>query len=213
MSPCQTRRVRHAISLSALAVVSLAFASVAPRSRAQIDPPLPIAFTVAVEEGTEAATDAWLTEQVTQANAIFTASDTAFVEREHRTMGAEHAHMENRSDRHALADLLVARSINVFVVASLRDVDDPSLMRRGVHWRSANHPGTHYVILSAISGPTVLAHELGHFFGNPHSATPNNIMSYARDGEVLPFFDSEQLRRIRRFRRRFLANEELVLGE
>lgn len=194
-------------------IVTVLLACLAPQTRAQIDTPLPIAFTVAVEEGTEAATSAWLAEQVTQANAIFAPSETSFAAREHRTMGAEHAHLENRSDRHALADMLVPRSINVFVVASLRDVDDPSLMRRGVHWRSANHPGTHHVILSAISGPTVLAHELGHFFGNPHSATPNNIMSYERDGEVLPFFDGEQLRRIRRFRRRFLASEELVPGE
>ncbi len=192
------------------ALAAFLVAALAPRGRAQIDTPLPIAFTVAVEEGAEAATDAWLDEQVAQANAIFAPSDTAFVVRERRTMGAEHAHMEDRSDRHALADMLVARSINVFVVASLRDVDDPTLMRRGVHWRSANHPGTHHVILSAISGPTVLAHELGHFFGNPHSDTPNNIMSYERDREVLPFFDAEQLRRIRRFRRRFLASEELV---
>lgn len=193
--------------------VALLSTSLAPTSGAQVSPPLPIAFTVALEEGNEVASRAWLAEQVAQANAIFSPSDTAFVEREHRTMGPEHAHMENRSDRHALADLLVARSINVFVVASLRDVDDPTLMRRGVHWRSANHPGTHHVILSAISGPTVLAHELGHFFGNPHSPVPNNIMSYERDGEVLPFFDADQLRRIRRFRRRFLASEELVPGE
>jgi hypothetical protein len=197
----------------AAAIVALLLASLSPPSRAQVGTPLPIAFTVAVEEGNEAATSAWIAEQVTQANVIFAPSDTSFVAREHRTMGAEHAHMENRSDRHALADLLVARSINVFVVASLRDVDDPSVMRRGVHWRSANHPGTHHVILSAISGPTVLAHELGHFFGNPHSPTPNNIMSYERDGDVLPFFDTEQLRRIRRFHRRFLSSEELVPGE
>lgn len=202
--------MRRSVWLAILAAVSLTVAAFATQSRAQIGTPLPIAFTVAVQDGSEVATSAWLAEQVAQANLIFAPSDTSFVEREHRTMGAEHAHLESRSDRHALADLLVARSINVFVVASLRDVDDPSLMRRGVHWRSANHPGTHHVILSAISGPTVLAHELGHYFGNPHSSVPNDIMSYERDAEVLPFFDAEQLRRIRRARRRLLASGELI---
>jgi hypothetical protein len=53
------------------------------------------------------------------------------------------------------------------------------------------------VILSATARPTVLAHELGHFFGNGHSTVPNNVMSYIRtDAEV--FFDNKQIGVIKR---------------
>jgi hypothetical protein len=170
----------------------------------------PIAFTVALEGGAEVVTEAWLTERVAQAVAIFAPSGVTFVARERRTMPEEHARMEGRADRHALGGLLVERSINVLVVSSLRDVDDPSIFRQGVHWRSRTFPGTHYVILSRVSHETTLAHELGHFFGNPHSDVPNNIMSYARDGSVLPFFDDAQLGRIRGRARRFLRTGEIV---
>ena len=49
-----------------------------------------------------------------------------------------------------------------------------------------------------------IGHELGHYFGNPHSPTPNNIMSYTRDGVTPPFFDSLQIRRIRTHAGRFV---------
>ncbi len=202
--------MRRAPAIFFVAVLGLGGAAVLPVARSQ-DEPLPIALTMAEPSpGAAAVTDAWLDERLAQANAIFAPSGVAFAVRERRTMGAEHAAMEDRSDRHALADLLVARSINVFVVASLRDVDDPSLMRQGVHWRPHGRRHLHYVIVSAVAGPTTLAHELGHFFGNPHSETPDNIMSYTRDGAVPPFFDDAQLRRIRRYTRRFLRVAELV---
>jgi hypothetical protein len=191
-------------------VVILVIAAAAPRSRAQ-DEPLPIAITMAEPSpGTPAATEDWLAERLRWANTIFAPAGVSFVFRERASMGPEHAAMEDRPDRHALADLLVERSINVFVVASLRDVDDPSLMRQGVHWRPHGRRHLHYVILSAVAGETTLAHELGHFFGNPHSATPNAIMSYERDGTAVPFFEDGELRRIRRYARRFLRDEELV---
>lgn len=200
-------RRRRAVFL-ALALAP-ALAAAAPLA-AQPLAPLPIALTVAVENGSEVVTAAWLAARMRQADTIFSPSGLSFTEREHLTMDASHARMEDRPDRHALGGMLVPRSINVFVVASLRDVDDPSIFRQGVHWRSLTHPGTHYVILSMISGETTLAHELGHFFGNPHSPVPNNIMSYERDGTVPPFFDERQLRRIRARSRAFLSSGELV---
>ena len=199
----------RAATASAL-LLFLVLALALPAARSQ-DEPFPIAITMAEPSpGVPAATETWLGERVEQANVIFAPSGVSFALRERATMGPEHAAMEDRPDRHALADLLVPRSINVFVVASLRDVDDPSVMRQGVHWRPHGRRHLHYVILSAVAGPTTLAHELGHFFGNPHVETPDNIMSYSRGGAVPPFFSDAQLRRIRRYARRFLAEREIV---
>lgn len=217
--PCPSARLGHhfrgrnAIDrVAALAaLVALSAAVGLPRAARSQDEPFPIAVTMAEPSpGEPAATDAWLAERLTLANEVFAPSGVSFVLRERATMGGEHAAMEDRPDRHALADHLVPRSINVFVVASLRDVDDPSLMRQGVHWRPHGRRHLHYVIISAVAGRATLAHELGHFFGNAHVDTPNNIMSYTRDEAVPPFFDDGQLRRIGRFARRFLREEEIV---
>jgi hypothetical protein len=86
-------------------------------------------------------------------------------------------------------------------------------MRRGVHWHSQSHPGKHYVILSSIAGPNVLAHELGHYLGNPkHSEVPGNLMSYQR-AEGPPFLDAIQVRRIQRTLRGYLKSGELRSNE
>lgn len=191
-------------------LAGLVLAIAAPIARSQ-DEAFPIAVTMAeTAPGVPAASEAWLAARLAASNTIFAPAGVSFVFRERRAMGAEHAAMEDRPDRHALADLMVARSINVFVVASLRDVDDPSVMRQGVHWRPHGRRHLHYVIVSAVAGETTLAHELGHFFGNAHVETPDNIMSYTRDGVVPPFFDDGQLRRIRRSARTFLREEEIV---
>ncbi len=127
-------------------------------------------------------------------------------------MPEAHARLENRRDRHALGRRQHPQRIDVFVVRSLRDVDEPERMRQGVHWRPRGDEfdaRAHFVIVSSIAGPTVLAHELGHYFGNGHSDVPGNIMSYER-GDVPPFFDDAQRARIRFSLRRFLAREELV---
>ncbi len=99
--------------------------------------------------------------------------------------------------------------IDCFVVRSLRDVDDPSAMRRGVHWRSQTHAGAHYVIVSSIAGLNVLAHELGHYLGNPaHSEVAGNLMSYTA-GEGLPTLDIKQQTRLARVLRGYLKSGEL----
>lgn len=191
-------------------MLALSLWALAPRAPAQDVTTMPIALTVAEADGAPVVTEAWLAARMRQSDVIFAPASLAFTIRERAVMGDPHVAMETRSDRHALASMLVPRSINVFVVRSLRDVDDVSLMRQGVHWRSPRVPGSHYVILSSVAGETTLAHELGHFFGNPHSPVVNNIMSYERDGAIPPFFDDAQLRRIRGRARRFLSSGELV---
>ncbi len=203
--------------LSAMRARLLAFASVgllgaAAAAQAPEVTVFPVRFSVAPTEAGEPVVDRpWIDAQVGWANRIFTPARIAFEVAEVVELPRAHHAMETRADRHALGQFLESGVINAFLVSSLRDVDDPSRYRQGVHWRPrGGYPeGSHLVIVSRIAGPTVLAHELGHFFGNRrHPETAGNIMSYSR-GEGVPFFDATQLRRIARFRERFIATGEL----
>lgn len=194
--------LEHALGIAYLAFAVAAFlGGVLLLAPARAQTPIRV-FPLRLHVPAAEVTDAFLVEQVETANALFIPHGVGFAIDQRLVLEEAHASLETRRDRHALGALLDPTRIDVFVVRSLRDVDDPRLMRRGVHWRPAGRPGAHFVIVSAISAPSVLAHELGHYFGNPHSSTPGNIMSYDR-GEVPPFFDATQSRRITRAATRF----------
>ena len=204
---------RLAVSLALSSALLVVAAAAQPGGRAF--PVLPLAVTVATLEGAPAVSDAWIETQVTNANALFSPHGVRFRLVERHTMPERHARLETRRDRHALGGRMHPQRIDWFVVHSLRDVDEPDRMRQGVHWRprGAEYPArAHFVITSSIAGETVLAHELGHFFGNGHSDVPGNIMSYDR-GDVPPFFDATQAARIRFSLRRFLSRGELLPAE
>lgn len=169
---------------------------------------LPLLVHMAREQGADVATRAFVDQHVQRANEIFAAYGVAFelVRVEQPSMAAR---METRSDRNQLAIHVKRGVLNCFVVASLMDVDEPGRVRRGVHWHAETQAGTHYVILSAIAEPHVLAHELGHFLGNPrHSDTPGNLMSYERT-DALPFLDAGQQRRLQRALHAYLRSGEI----
>jgi hypothetical protein len=169
---------------------------------------LPLSVAVGRVDGAPVATDAWLDEQLARATAAFRSFAICFAVDRRVDLDAAHARLETRADRHALAGLVAPGRVNVFVVGSLRDVDDPSLLRMGVHWRSRGRRPSHYVIVAASAWPTTLAHELGHFFGNPHSRTAGNLMSYEGRSETSGF-DAAQGRRIAAHLRRFLHSAEI----
>lgn len=121
----------------------------------------------------------------------------------------KHGKLDTRADRDELRKLLAPKVVNVFFVESLRDVDDRALYRRGVHWRPAANPNLRYIIVIKDAPDSVLAHELGHYFGLPHVATKNNLMSYDRDGGEV-FLNDGQRGTIAAVAKGLLARGELV---
>jgi hypothetical protein len=204
-APKLTRRATAAaLALTALGILLPASASAGPR-RVRLG----VAVHVAQEEGLPVAEQAFIERQLKMANRVFAPYGVAFEQSERQQSDALLAHMLTRSDRNALGAFVRPQRINLFVVASLRDVDEPPRIRRGVHWHSASHAPAHYVILSRISFDAVLAHELGHFLGNPrHSNTRGNLMSYQHTDE-LPFLDELQQRRLRECLAGYLRTGEL----
>lgn len=175
-----------------------------PRPSPQPPPSLPVRVAIVTDATGPAVAPAWLDERFSIAQGLLAGSGVHVVLRGTRPLDARHAALETRADRSALARLLEPAVVNVFVVRSLRDVDEVGL-RQGVHW----HVGRkHYVIVAATSGPTTLCHELGHFFGLSHSDVRGNVMSYDR-GSRPPFFDPAQGARMRARARLFLRSGEV----
>jgi hypothetical protein len=188
--------MRHRIAACATALSLWAGAGNAHENRTSppVDRPLPL--TVHLPE--TAPPPAWLDEQVHWANRLAAPAGVAFEVVEQRRLPARHARMMTRGDRDALARFRRRGTIDVFVVEHLEDVDEPGRARMGVHWRLRRDRGRRYVILSVSATPTVLAHELGHYFGNGHTDVVDNVMSYRRSDPEQMRFDEVQLARIRR---------------
>lgn len=178
---------------------------------AEDDADIPIfglALSVATTRGAPVRDDAWIAAQIADANVLFAGARVQFRWTRRAEIGEAHAAMRSRADRDALAPLVSSRVIDVFVVASLEDVDEPGRMRKGVAWTS-RPSGRRYLILSAEAPPRVLAHELGHYFGNPHSPVPDNLMSYERTGGPVALDDAQRAR-TRAKAAGFLATGRLV---
>lgn len=172
-------------------------------------PTLPVAIAVAPEAGKPAQDEAWIDAQLAEAERLIGGAGVHLKKASVRALPERFARLETRKDRDALTAELKPSVINVFVVASLRDVDDPRLYRMGVHWQPAGTPRRHYVIVAASALPSTLAHEIGHFFGLPHTAVKNNLMSYDRDGGAV-FLDAKQTSTIQSFARIYLRAKEIV---
>jgi len=170
---------------------------------------LPVRVHVAASEQGPVVSEGFVAERIAKANAIFEPYGVRFEVQSTVPLPPAHAALETRVDRDRLGAYAQPGVIDCFVVSSLRDVDDPTQMRRGVHWHSQTHRGRHFVVISSISGPDVLAHELGHYLGNPgHSDVAGNLMSYT-PADVLPFLDEAQQRKMMRRLRRYLSSGEL----
>ena len=178
-------------------------------SAARAEPIFGLSFAIARgEDGRRVVDDAWIQRQIDDANRLFGPHGTRFRWTLEQPLPEPHGEMHTRAQRDALTPLTEADMIDVFVVRALEDVDEPGRMRMGVCWTGRG--GKRFIILSRSARPTVLAHELGHFFGNrQHSEVVNNLMSYSRDGGEV-FFDEEQIAKIKRHTARFLESRRLV---
>jgi hypothetical protein len=199
---------RDALAPSILVGVLLVVALARPaRAAPALDVTFPISIAVAVENGAPAKDDAWIATQIEEANVLYEPLGIRFRWTLRREISSAHAQMHSRTDRDALAPLVEKNVIDVFVVAALEDVDEPGRYRKGVAWTSKPN-GVRFLILSGAAPPKVLAHELGHFFGNGHTDVPDNLMSYTRTGGTV-FIDESQIERTRSFAARFLATGRL----
>jgi hypothetical protein len=155
-----------------------AFERAAPSCPAEARYCFGIDLHIVVEHGAPVQHPRWFAEQIASANRLFAPADVAFELRDVRSIEAGKAEIETRLDRDLLGrDHFSAGVIHVFVVRRLADVDIAGEQIRGVHWRDRGDTSRRWVILSAIGSAQVLAHELGHFFGLPHSRYEVSIMN------------------------------------
>jgi hypothetical protein len=179
-------------------------------SAASAEAPVRVAIVFHVVESAEhrAAPEEFIRRQLEHANAIYRPLGLELLDAGHPSLPERHAHIVTRADRDRLLRHAQPGAVHCVVVATLMDVDEPGRERRGVHWRS-RRDARHLVILSTLASPYVLAHELGHYFGNrAHSDTPGNLMSY--DWRVSPpFLDQAQQVTVRQTLQRMLDTREL----
>lgn len=166
-----------------------------------------LSFAIARDNGQRVVDDAWVMKQIDSANRLFVPLGVRFRWKYEKDLPEPHGELHSRKDRDALASLVERSVIDVFIVRDLEDVDTPGVLRMGVCWQG---PGRKYVVVAHTARDTVLAHELGHFFGNhQHSAVLNNLMSYNRDGTKV-FLDEQQGATIKQTAALYLANGTLA---
>lgn len=193
-------------------LIGAATSVVAARARAESPAPatvVPLFIRIVTVEGTPVAERSLLDDQLTVAAPIYAEHALAFAEAKPRANVVARADVITREDRDSFASLYEPGAINVFVVRHLEDVDEPGRTRMGVAWRCRQDLAKKVVIMAAYARPAVLAHELGHFLGNPHSKVKNNLMSYEHEEGARIFLDAMQGGRARQTARDLFASGAL----
>lgn len=136
-----------------------------------------IALHVVAEDGRAVQSPEWLRDHLDTANELFAPIGVGFEVARAELRSDAPAVIHSREQRDRLGrEEHSAEVIHVYVVRQLDDVDAEGQIR-GVHWRDRTNTKRRWVILSSIANRYVLAHELGHFFGLPHSSYHESIMN------------------------------------
>jgi NAD(P)-dependent dehydrogenase (short-subunit alcohol dehydrogenase family) len=129
------------------------------------------------------AEPAWLAGQLAAANQHFAPLDLGFTVVGIDTLPATVEHVATRRDRDQISTgRLAGPVIHVFIVGQLDDVDRAGQIIRGVTWH-LRPDGHKYIVLSTVAPERVLAHELGHVFGLPHSRYAISLMNKTERSE------------------------------
>lgn len=133
---------------------------------------------VVVGPGGPVQTPEWISAELEHAFLLFEPAALGFEIVAVDRVGPEFLHLATREQRDAIGRPRFTRGvIHVFLVERLEDVDAPGEQIRGVHWRQRSNIDKRWVILSKIGSKVVMAHELGHFFGLPHSRYDASVMN------------------------------------
>jgi hypothetical protein len=136
-----------------------------------------IRIHLSTQDGAPYVSPLWLAEQFAFANRMFEPIDVSFELHAVSTLDLPPI-IDGRSVRNAVSKGITAvRAIDVFVVGALADLEDPRFPLFGVHWRPAKPAGRRYILLASYAWGRTMAHELGHFFGLPHSSYAISIMN------------------------------------
>jgi Metallo-peptidase family M12 len=142
---------------------------------------IPVELTVHVAVGTDGApvaTAAWVADEVEAAGERLGPTGAAFTAAagDATVLPAAITSVAQRDDLVALVP--DDGTVHVFVVARIADKDKAGGEIGGVTWR---YHGRRYILISATGARVdTLAHELGHFFGLPHTTAADNLMTPQR---------------------------------
>lgn len=121
------------------------------------------------------ADEAFVARQLAQANHHFAPTGVTFEIVGTEPLPESSLAVEDAAERTSFAALTKARVIDVFITGRLDDIDVPGEERFGVAWKFG--ADRKLVVLSTAAPDRVLAHELGHVFGLPHSKHAISIMN------------------------------------